>query len=205
LDGSTQNGEALVAPPRRPASAEAPTAVQPAAPPVEAAAPVSVPAASASVAANNGARTSEVKAVGDWSLECFKPAFDEGACQIVHRVVSGQGSQVVLVFSLAASAADVPANVQIALPLGLALSRGVQVLIGSEYQNHVPLSRCTPQGCLIEGTLTSALLAAMRKERAGMMTVTDERGEAIKLPFSLIGFSDAYTQMIAENSASAPK
>lgn len=133
----------------------------------------------------------------DWTVECFD---EVGACQTTHRVVSGDGSQIVMVLALTAGRADAPASLQVAVPLGISALAGAQLAIGNAYQADIPISRCTPQGCLIEGTPSDALLSAMRAGQQGRLTVFNESGAAIPLPFSLMGFTASFADMIARNT-----
>lgn len=183
------------------AEAEAPIAVEDeieAAPEVEsdlgAAAETAEPEASTDTGALN-----EAGAFTDWNLECFDEPIEALNCQIAHRVVATDASQVVLVFALAAASEAEAPNVQIALPLGVALQSGIQLVIGTDYQTGIPISRCTPQGCLVEGTMGESLISAMRRGRAGTVVVLNERGDAIQIPFSLMGFTDAFAEMVRRN------
>lgn len=161
-----------------------------------------VPAAAAAqpTAPTADRRTPTSTKFSDWTMECFEPAIEGLGCQATHRVIAGEGAQVVMVFSVASATNDA-ANVQIALPLGISLQAGIQLVVGTGYQANIPLSRCTPQGCLIEGKASAELLAALRRERAGTVLVRNEKGEPIELPFSLIGFTDAYAEMLKKNAS----
>ena len=175
--------------PRPPAPQAAPAAEAPAA------------AAAQPVAPTADSRTPATTKFSDWNMECFEPAAEGLACQATHRVIAGEGAQVVMVFSVASAGNDA-ANVQIALPLGISLQAGIQLVVGTGYQANIPLSRCTPQGCLVEGKASAELLAALRRERAGTVLVRNEKGEPIELPFSLIGFTDAYAGEMLKKNAS---
>jgi len=168
-----------------------PAAQQPGAqqPPV-----ASAPPAVASPAADSAISKT---AFSDWRVECFDPAKTQPSCQATHRVVAGDGSQVVMVFAIAATAETT--SIQIALPLGISLEAAAQLIVGSGYQNKIEIGRCTPQGCIIEGTVSAELLAAMRREKSGLIVVENEKDEKIELPFSLLGFTDAYASLLANS------
>lgn len=131
----------------------------------------------------------------DWALECFSDV----ACQITHRVLASGGGQIVVVVALISEADEGPARLQLAVPLGISSHAGIRLTIGNQYQANVPIARCTPQGCLVEGTASDALLAAMRRGQRGQLSVINETGTAIDLPFSLMGFTAAYAEMIERN------
>jgi invasion protein IalB len=160
------------------------------------------PAQPAAQPAEAPPRTLSTEAFEQWTLECYDPAFEEGPCQITHRVLSGGANQVVMVFALFASSATGSANVQIALPLGISVPSGIQLTLGNGYQSRIEIQRCTPQGCIVEGTGSDALLTAMKQEASGTIGVANEDGQQIQLPFSLSGFTAAYTAMIERQAAS---
>lgn len=182
----------LVVPPRPTAGASQPVR-SPASQP-----PVAAQAAAEPAAAPAGGRSVNTEQFDDWAVECFEPAFDELACQATLRVIAGDASQVVMVFALTGRK-DGPVAIQAALPLGISLEAAVQIVIGTGYQNRIPISRCTPAGCLIEGTATDELIAALRSERAGTVVVESETGEKIRLAFSLMGFNRALERAFEGN------
>jgi invasion protein IalB len=192
-----ETGGQLLVPPTeaRPAPAPQPAPDRPA---VSQAAPAPAPAAdpTSAPAAEPASRTQSTQAFDDWTLECFEPAFDDGACQVTHRVLSGGSNQVVMVMALSAAAENGPVSIQMALPLGIALAPGVGVVVGNGYQSRIPLDRCTPQGCIVEGTGSAEFLAALKREARGALVVENEQGQQIQLPFSLNGFTAAFDQML---------
>lgn len=134
----------------------------------------------------------------DWGVECFDPKLEGLACQAIHRVTAGDASQVVMVLAVTAKSGT-PAAIQAALPLGISLDAAVQIVIGEGYQNKIPVSRCTPSGCLIEGQATEEFLAALRAGTSGTVVVETETGEKIRLPFSLLGFTKAFEKVLSAN------
>lgn len=139
----------------------------------------------------------------DWVRECHDDVpVAESRCQIVHKVVSGQGSRQILVMALSIDSTSGRTNAQIAIPLGIVLGPGVQIVVGRDYQGDVQVDRCTQQGCLIEGRVTDDLLAAMRRQKEGAIVVFNTSGGRVRLPFSLMGFTDAYAS-ISETAADA--
>jgi invasion protein IalB len=189
----------------------APPAPEPSAPPTQQSEPAGQGAAPPSAAAPNAPEPAEPKqedvertlateTFNQWTLECFEPAFNDAACQIVHRVTAGDASQVVMVFALAAKSDEDAAAIQMALPLGISLPAGIRLVIGEGYQNQIALQRCTPQGCIVEGIGSNELLAAMKREANGAVVVENEQGQQVQLPFSLNGFTAAYAAMVERGS-----
>lgn len=141
----------------------------------------------------NEASVSE-KAFGKWTLQCLPESAPDPRCQIVHRLMSEDGKQSVLVLSLARTS-DGATKLQMALPLGFSIQEGVRIVFGGGFATIAGVSRCTVQGCLVEGDGAPEMIAAMKAEKQGAVTVRTMQGEEIALPVSLDGFSEAYAQL----------
>lgn len=160
--------------------------------------------ASASSDSSGGPRPSDegtrMTAFGDWNLECYEPAVSGVNCQMLHQTLSGDGGQVLNVYSLAYIPEADHTRLQFALPLGFAVQPGVRMEIGDGFQSEIPVSRCTSQGCLIEGVAAAEFLNAMRNEGQGKITVQTVNGGTVEFPLSLNGFAQAYDAMRSQNA-----
>jgi len=130
----------------------------------------------------------------DWSLQCIVNSPTTPPCQIIYRLTSPDHKQVVLVLSLALYSKDKP-RLQMALPLGFSIPRGVHIAFGKDYSLTAQVSRCTIQGCLVEGEGQAKMIDAMLKEKGGSASVYNMQGAQIRLPISLDGFSAAYEML----------
>ena len=137
---------------------------------------------------------------GDWALECFESPVDGISCQLLQKVVSGQG-QAILAVAIANDPKTKSTNLQIAVPLGVSLTAGSQLMIGSDYQGAIRIGSCTQRGCIIEGTASEALLAAMKRETAATVIVFNA-DKQIPIQFSLMVFTQGYDAMLEANGAS---
>lgn len=167
------------------------------------AAPVVPPAAKrvSQNAAQQGSGQSGTQGFGDWTLECVTGG--EAKCQATTRSNSGDQKQVILVLSVASSGTPKQTRYQMALPLGFSIPPGVEVKVGA-YSRVLPVSRCTAQGCLVEGVMPDALAKAMRENAQGSVAVqTGEDGAPITLPLSLKGFGDAFAAMEKRNGGAS--
>lgn len=131
----------------------------------------------------------------NWDLQCSEFAKGQKRCQVTGNVMSPDGKQVILVMSLA-SAADGKAIVtQMAVPLGIALKAGVKIDVDGAYSTTMPASRCTPQGCLVEGNVEGAMIEAMKTKPAATIAVATPDGKAIPIKLPLDGFAEALAAM----------
>ncbi|WP_162703652.1 invasion associated locus B family protein [Ensifer sp.] len=152
-------------------------------------------------ASNTDAAAAQFK---EWVLQCVEQGKEPARCQVSGSTLSGDGKQVILVMSLAFRPDGKTVAMQMAVPLGVALKDGVKFDVAGGYKTSMALSRCTPQGCLVEGAVEPALIDAMKAKAKATVTVATPEGKAIPIALSLSGFSDAYAALI-ERQAGAKK
>ncbi|SCB36300.1 invasion associated locus B family protein [Rhizobium multihospitium] len=133
-----------------------------------------------------------------WTLQCSADKTMKPRCQIVYRLTSPDQKQVFMVISMARSA-DKKIGMQMALPLGFAIQGGVKIGFGSKYSTIAKVSRCTTQGCLVEGLCPPEMLAALMKEKSGKVSIRMMQGNMAELPISLSGFGAAFQAMQADS------
>lgn len=133
-----------------------------------------------------------------WTLQCSTDKSMKPPCQIVYRLTSPDQKQVFMVISMARSAEN-KIGMQMALPLGFSVQAGVKIAFGGKYSTMVKVSRCTTQGCLVEGLCPPGMLDALTKEKSGKVSIRMMQGNMAELPISLGGFNAAYSAMIANN------
>lgn len=131
-----------------------------------------------------------------WTLQCTADQSMKPPCQIIYRLTSPDQKQVFLVISMARSAEN-KVGMQMALPLGFAIQSGVKIGFGTKYSTIAKISRCTTQGCLVEGLCPPQMLAALLKETSGKISIRMMQGNLAELPVSLAGFAAAYQAMQA--------
>ncbi|MBZ9701741.1 invasion associated locus B family protein [Mesorhizobium sp. B2-8-1] len=131
---------------------------------------------------------------GTWKTECLEKVAKPN-CQAIVR--SAVGDQIALVLGIARTAKG-RVLMQMAVPLGLAIERGVTIKVGT-YSNVFPISRCTAQGCLIEGEVPQPFIDALQKGVGGAAIIYSSDGQAIKLPLPAQSFAEAYASISATN------
>ncbi|RKD67603.1 invasion associated locus B family protein [Rhizobium sp. 60-20] len=131
-----------------------------------------------------------------WTLQCTTDKAMKPPCQIVYRLTSPDQKQVFLVISMARSA-DNKVGMQMALPLGFAVQGGVKIAFGAKYSTMAKVSRCTTQGCLVEGQCPPDMLSVLAKEKSGKVSIRMMQGNVAELPISLSGFNSAFQAMQA--------
>lgn len=133
-----------------------------------------------------------------WTLQCSTDTSMKPPCQIMYRLASPDQKRVFMVISMARSA-DNKIGMQMALPLGFAVQEGVKIGFGSKYSTVAKVSRCTTQGCLVEGICPPGMLDVLMKEKSGKVSIRMMQGNVAELPVSLDGFNAAYQAMRAKD------
>jgi hypothetical protein len=119
-----------------------------------------------------------VGAFRDWRLDCFGPC-------VAYTAVHGSDRSEVLRLEATETALEVKTPLPLFLPDGIALA------FGDRPERVTPWRTCGATGCEAAVPLDPELLEALRRERAGSVTFTLVDGVQVRLPFSLMGFSDA--------------
>lgn len=133
---------------------------------------------------------------GQWSLQCSSDKAMNPPCQVIYQLPAAD-RKVATVISLARASGGA-VGMQVAVPLGFAIQGGVRLAFGKAFSMTAAVSRCTLQGCLVEGVAPANLLAAMLKETSGQISLRMLQGKDIELPVSLDGFAQAYQAMTAK-------
>jgi invasion protein IalB len=128
----------------------------------------------------------------DWQLACV----EQGAtkrCEIKQTLLN-KDSKPVSVISLAKKN-NKDLLMQIALPHMLDLSVPVKLDVDGKNQASLPFKYCNRAACFIFVDNDNALFNAFKKGYAGTINTQTVTGEAIKLGFSLNGFSSAASNL----------
>lgn len=128
---------------------------------------------------------------GNWAVECANSSQVSRQCQITGKTASADQKQTILVLSIAVSPDMKTTRYQAALPLGIAVQQKVQIAVGEDFKTEIAISRCTQQGCLLEGNMEAPLIEAMKKGTEAKFTVTTPEGSQIPIVVVLDGFSAA--------------
>jgi invasion protein IalB len=131
---------------------------------------------------------------GDWGTRCF-PVNSGAPCDMFQMLVDSRTKQRVMSVSIAYAPQRSQYLIQIAVPLEVALRRGVEIQTASFHSARLDYRRCT-DACLVETPFDAASLAAIgRSAGMGSIIVADRTGRRISLRLSLNGFSNALTAM----------
>lgn len=125
-----------------------------------------------------------------WEMQCIGVSSSK-KCQILGNVLSADGQQTILVMSLAPAVTAGSIQMQMAVPLGVAVRNGVRIDVGKGYSTAFKVDRCTTQGCIVDETLDTEMIDAMKKNGVATITVDTPDHKTIPIKFDIDGFSEA--------------
>jgi invasion protein IalB len=152
-------------------------------------------------------RAPEVKEVGDWSVRCF-PVDSPSPCDMYEELDDKNSRQRVLAVSLAYIPKVDRHAIQIAVPLGVALGKGLQIQTDSFTSAVLRYRRCDRQGCYVEMGLDNNSVQQLAKSGPNAkVKIFADGGKPFDLRFSLNGFAAAHDSMssLAKEKAKEPK
>ncbi|HXR95355.1 MAG TPA: invasion associated locus B family protein [Rhizomicrobium sp.] len=145
----------------------------------------------------------EVKNIGDWAVRCF-PSQTQSPCDMYQQQNDAKSGQRVLAVSLAYIPHVDKHAIQISVPLGVSIPRGVVIQAGSYTSPVMPYRRCDRAGCYVEMLIENPVVDQL--SHAGdnaLIKLTADDGKNYELKLSLNGFSAAHDSMTEQAKAKA--
>ncbi len=132
---------------------------------------------------------------GDWVVQCFAGSTSIEDCQLYQRVTTGDGEFTAMVVTFSWNAEQGSFETELALPLGVLLSFPPLLSIGPEYTANLAWSRCTSDGCLVEGTPNANVYELLKSNTQASITVMHPTDGQVVIPVSLNGFNEALARI----------
>lgn len=157
---------------------------------------VSLGAASAADPAPTGpVEPNETKPFGDWTVRCY-PVKTPSPCDMFELLANKQTQQRVLSVSIAYMPAGDKHVIQIAVPLGVSIQRGLILASDAYTSPALHYRRCDRGGCYVEMLMQNdAVQALAGAGTQAKIRVFGVNGKAFEIPFSLNGYADAHGAM----------
>ena len=164
------------------------------------AAPVFAAAAvkSAEGASQAGAKP-EVNFYGDWSVRCF-PIKSISPCDMLFATVRKDSGLRITSISIAYVPSKDVFLMQVAVPLGIDLAKGVVMSAGQYTTAKLIVRRCDASGCFVETSVGRDVIEGLSQnaDQGGHLNVVAYGGKPVSLPVSLKGFDAAYQAMVTD-------
>ena len=159
---------------------------------------LAVGAASAQTApAPGGApmQPSDTKQYGDWVVRCF-PVASPSPCDMFELLANKQSNQRILSISIAYLPQGDKHVMQIAVPLGVLIQKGLVIIQDGQALPAIRYRRCDRGGCYVEMLVDNQMINALGASTGpAKIRIVAEGGKAFDIPFSLNGFNDAHGAM----------
>jgi invasion protein IalB len=137
----------------------------------------------------------DVERFEDWAVRCGEiedPSGDTAqVCEMLQRVSIQETGQPVMEMAIGYLPEREQPVAVFTLPLGIRLPPGVQLTVDGGEPIRFPVQICVRQGCRADLVLTPELIESMRNGTEAQIAVIDPRGQPVRLPVSLIGFTAA--------------
>ena len=134
---------------------------------------------------------------GDWQIRCTEAAAGApSTCALAQAVVAEDRPQISLSIWIWKTAAEGPVLRAIA-PLGVALPRGLGLVVDGQSLSPVPFQYCSAEGCVAEVLVDDRLLAILRSGTSALFVfaLNAEPTSGIGVPISLNGFAAGFVAL----------
>lgn len=143
---------------------------------------------------------------GDWLVRCY-PVTSPSPCDMFELLAQKKSGNRVMSVSFAYAPKANRYVVQIAVPLGVELSKGLTIKAADYASPALRFRRCDRGGCYIEGVTDPAMLDALGQNGGqAKASIVSTEGKTLDINFSLNGFAEARAEMtdLAKQKAKEP-
>ena len=139
---------------------------------------------------------SETKSFGDWTVRCY-PIASPSPCDMYELLANKQNNQRVMSLSIAYLPAGDKHVIQVAVPLGILIPRGLVIESDTYTSPTLRYRRCDRGGCYVEMLFdTAAVNALATASGPAKIKIVADNGKVFEIPFSLKGYADAHGAMV---------
>lgn len=140
-------------------------------------------------------KPTESKPYGDWTVRCF-PVQSPSPCDMFEMLASKSSGNRVMSISIAYLPATDKHVIQIAVPLGIAIQKGLVIESDTYTSPQLRYRRCDRAGCYVEMLMDNGAITSLSTATGGAkVRIVADGGKVFEIPFSLNGFSDAHGAM----------
>ena len=143
---------------------------------------------------------------GDWLVRCY-PVTSPSPCDMFELLAQKKSGNRVMSVSFAFAPKANRYVVQIAVPLGVELGKGLTIKAADYASPALQFRRCDRGGCYIEGVTDAGMLDALGQNGGqARASIVSTEGKTLDINFSLNGFAEARADMtdLAKQKAKEP-
>ena len=148
----------------------------------------------------------EQKQFDDWQVRCF-PIQSPSPCDMFQEVANPQRNQRILSISIAYVPSMDRYALQVTVPLGVSIPKGLSFQTDSYTSPVLRYRRCDRDGCYVETGVDKTMIEGIAKSspdaKAKVNITGDNGGKNVGITFFLKGFAAAHDDMVSEARAKA--
>jgi invasion protein IalB len=139
---------------------------------------------------------SETKTFGDWTVRCY-PIASPSPCDMYELLANKQNQQRVMSLSIAYLPSGDKHVIQVAVPLGILIPKGLVIESDTFTSQVLRYRRCDRGGCYVEMLFDNAAISALATASGpAKIKIVADNGKTFEIPFSLKGYADAHGAMV---------
>jgi invasion protein IalB len=139
---------------------------------------------------------SETKTFGDWTVRCY-PIASPSPCDMYELLANKQNNQRVMSLSIAYLPSGDKHVIQVAVPLGILIPKGLVIESDTYTSQMLHYRRCDRGGCYVEMLFDNAAISALSTASGpARIKIVADNGKVFEIPFSLKGYADAHGAMV---------
>jgi invasion protein IalB len=148
----------------------------------------------------------EAKQFDDWAVRCF-PVQSPSPCDMFQEVANQQRNQRILAISIAYVPSMDRYALQVTVPLGISIPKGLSMQTDSYTSPTLRYRRCDRDGCYVETGVDKSVIEGLAKSspdgKAKVNITGDSNGKSVGITFFLKGFVAAHDDMVSQAKAKA--
>jgi invasion protein IalB len=157
---------------------------------------LAAPAPGAAPAATAPIQPTETKTFGDWTVRCY-PVASPSPCDMYELLANKQNNQRILSLSIAYLPSGDRHVIQVAVPLGVLIPKGLVIESDTFTSPTLRYRRCDRGGCYVEMLFDNGAVNSLASATGpAKIKITADNGKVFEIPFSLNGYSDAHGAMV---------
>lgn len=159
----------------------------------------------AQAAAPQGLPKAETTTFDDWQVRCFQVE-SPSPCDMFQQVANQQRSQRIMAISIAYVPSLDRYALQITVPLGISIPKGLSIQTDSYTSPTLHYRRCDRDGCYVETAVDKSLIDSIAKSNPdgkAKVNIVVDNGKSYGLTFFLKGFAAAQQDLVNKARAKA--
>ena len=138
----------------------------------------------------------ETKTFGDWTVRCY-PIASPSPCDMYELLANKQNNQRVMSLSIAYLPSGDKHVIQVAVPLGVLIPKGLVIESDTFTSPMLRYRRCDRGGCYVEMLFDNGAVSSLATATGpAKIKIVADNGKVFEIPFSLNGYSDAHGAMV---------